>query len=199
MLPVMVSGCAHPLTITGSIGVIMHGYNYRDLMDKVGVAPNVFKSGRFKDMLSGEKKPEEISQEERALVQDMVDTTFLRFKEVIRDGRSWAASQDGEAVRSLSEQWEQYADGRILSGEQAWELGLVDELGDMDRAFERAKSLAGLTDAKLVAYEQPFSFSSLFRIQSAVPGNAQIKLDLGLDVPGLEAGRLYFISSTYVQ
>ena len=79
----------------------MHGYNYRDLMDKVGVAPNVFKSGRFKDMLSGEKKPEEISQEERALVQDMVDTTFLRFKEVIRDGRSWAASQDGEAVRSL--------------------------------------------------------------------------------------------------
>ena len=148
---------------------------------------------------SGEKKPEEISQEERALVQDMVDTTFLRFKEVIRDGRSWAASQDGEAVRSLSEQWEQYADGRILSGEQAWELGLVDELGDMDRAFERAKSLAGLTDAKLVAYEQPFSFSSLFRIQSAVPGNAQIKLDLGLDVPGLEAGRLYFISSTYVQ
>ena len=190
---------AHPLTITGSIGVIMHGYNYRDLMDKVGVAPNVFKSGRFKDMLSGEKKPEEISQEERALVQDMVDTTFLRFKEVIRDGRSWAASQDGDAVRSLSEQWEQYADGRILSGEQAWELGLVDELGDMDRAFERAKSLAGLTDAKLVAYEQPFSFSSLFRIQSTVPGNAQIKLDLGLDVPGLEAGRLYFISSTYVQ
>jgi len=73
------------------------------------------------------------------------------------------------------------------------------ELGDMDSAFERAKSLAGLTDAKLVAYEQPFSFSSLFRIQSALPRNAQIKLDLGLDVPGLEAGRLYFISSTYVQ
>ena len=48
----------------------------------------------------------------------------------------------------------------------------------MDRAFERAKSLAGLTDAKLVAYEQPFSFSSLFRIQSAAQ-NAQIKLILG--------------------
>ena len=47
---------AHPLTITGSIGVIMHGYNYRDLMDKVGVAPNVFKSGRFKDMLRWEKR-----------------------------------------------------------------------------------------------------------------------------------------------
>ena len=89
--------------------------------------------------------------------------------------------------------------GRIFSGEQAWELGLVDELGDMDRAFERAKSLAGLPDAKLIAYEQPFSFSSLFRIQSALPSDSQIKLDLGLDIPGLEAGRLYFISSTYVQ
>ena len=147
----------------------------------------------------GRRSLRKFLKEERALVQDMVDTTFLRFKEVIRDGRSWAASQDGEAVRSLSEQWEQYADGRILSGEQAWELGLVDELGDMDRAFERAKSLAGLTDAKLVAYEQPFSLFFSFSHPKRRSGNAQIKLDLGLDVPGLEAGRLYFISSTYVQ
>ena len=99
---------------------------------------------------------------------------------------------DGEAVRSLSEQWEQYADGRILSGEQAWELGLVDELGDMDRAFERAEVFGWINRCQTGAYEQPFSFSSLFRIQSAVPGNTQIKLDLGLDVPGLEAWATLF-------
>ena len=53
------SGCrwivANELTITGSIGVIMHGWNYRGLMDKVGVAPMTYKSGKFKDMLSGER------------------------------------------------------------------------------------------------------------------------------------------------
>jgi len=68
---------AHPLTITGSIGVIMHGYNYRNLMEKVGVEPNVFKSGRFKDMLSGEKFPDDVSQEEKAMVQEMVDTPSI--------------------------------------------------------------------------------------------------------------------------
>src|SRR5690242_17710082 len=58
------SGCrwivANELTITGSIGVIMHGWNYRGLMDKVGVMPMTFKSGKFKDMLSGDREPSEI-------------------------------------------------------------------------------------------------------------------------------------------
>jgi protease-4 len=190
---------AHPLTITGSIGVIMHGYHYRDLMDKVGVRPNVFKSGRYKDMLSGEKRMEDISAEERQLVQDMVDQTFDRFKEVIREGRSWAAAQDGDPVRALSAQWEDYADGRILSGDQAMELGMVDELGDLDVAFARAKSLTGLADAKLVTYEQPFSLASFFRIQSRLKPSQQIKLDLGIQLPQLEAGRLYFLSSNFIQ
>src|SRR2546428_583630 len=57
---------ANELTITGSIGVIMHSYNYRGLLNKVGVRPEVFKSGKFKDMLSGEKDEEDIPAEERA-------------------------------------------------------------------------------------------------------------------------------------
>jgi protease-4 len=58
------SGCrwivANDLTLTGSIGVIMHGWNYRGLMDKVGIAPMTYKSGKFKDMLSGERATNEI-------------------------------------------------------------------------------------------------------------------------------------------
>jgi protease-4 len=49
---------ANELTITGSIGVIMHGWNYRGLMDKVGIAPMTYKSGKFKDMLSGDAQHE---------------------------------------------------------------------------------------------------------------------------------------------
>ncbi|MHB8524213.1 MAG: S49 family peptidase, partial [Limisphaerales bacterium] len=62
---------ANKLTITGSIGVIMHSYNYRGLLTKVGVRPMVFKSGKFKDMLSGEKTEEEVLPEERAMVQSL--------------------------------------------------------------------------------------------------------------------------------
>src|SRR5262249_207767 len=64
------SGCrwieANELTLTGSIGVIMHGWNYRGLMDKVGIAPMTYKSGKFKDMLSGDRATNEIPMEERA-------------------------------------------------------------------------------------------------------------------------------------
>ena len=190
---------AHPLTITGSIGVIMHGYNYRNLMEKVGVTPNVFKSGRFKDMLSGEKLPNEVSDQEKAMVQAMVYTTFNRFKEVILEGRDWAQDQDGDTGQPLSPEWQNYADGRILSGSQAFELGFVDELGGFEVAVDRAKSIAGIQNANLIAYEKPFSFSSFFRFVGQASTEHQVKLDIGLDLPRLEAGRLYLLSPTFIQ
>src|ERR1039457_6421530 len=88
------SGCrwitANELTLTGSIGVIMHGWNYRGLMDKVGLAPMTYKSGKFKDMLSGERATNEIPPEEHAMVQGLIDDTFEKFKDVVRDGRAAA-------------------------------------------------------------------------------------------------------------
>ena len=190
---------AHPLTITGSIGVIMHGYNYRTLMDKVGVQPNVFKSGRFKDMLSGEKRPQEVSDEEKAMVQGMVDSTFQRFKEVILKGRNWSQDQDGDEGRALSPAWQDFADGRILSGTQAYELGFVDELGSFEVAVDRAKSLAGIEDANLIAYDKPFSLFSFFRFMGKTSAENKVKVDIGLDIPRLEAGRLYLLSPTFIQ
>lgn len=190
---------AHPLTITGSIGVIMHGYNYRNLMAKVGVEPTVFKSGKLKDMLSGEKFPDEVTQEEKALVQEMVNTTFDRFKQVIQEGRDWAQSQDGDTGKPLSTDWQSFADGRILSGEQAFELGMVDELGGFDEAVTRAKSLAGIQEANIVTYEKPFSFSSFFRFLGKAESNQKIEVDLGFDRPKLQAGRLYLLSPTFIQ
>ncbi len=85
---------ANEMTITGSIGVIMHGYNFRGLMDKVGVRPEVFKSGKFKDMLSPDKREEDITQEERDIIQSMVNETFDKFKSVISEGRANAAKRN---------------------------------------------------------------------------------------------------------
>src|SRR5579859_308768 len=69
---------ANDLTITGSIGVIMSSWNYRGLMDKVGVLPETFKSGKYKDMLSGAREPDSITPEEKAMVQALVDEKIGR-------------------------------------------------------------------------------------------------------------------------
>lgn len=176
----------------------MSGYNWRGLMDKVGVQPMVFKSGDFKDMLSPDKPMDEITAEERSLVQDMVMETFERFKSVVREGRSRAAAANGGEGRKLIDQWEDYADGRILSGKEAHRLGLVDELGDFEVAFKRALDLADIDSARLVTYRRPPGLGMLFRLLGeSDAGASTVKLDLGLQIPRLEAGRLYFLPPYY--
>jgi protease-4 len=185
---------ANELTITGSIGVIMHGYNYRGLMDKVGVRRQVFKSGKFKDMLSPDKSPEEETAEEKAMVQGMIQETFDRFKAVVAEGRKYAAEQNKDEGRKLAADWEGLADGRILSGKTAFENGFVDELGNFDTAVDRALELTGLSKANLVAYHLPFNFANVFRIFGKAEARG-VKVDLGLDLPkALQPGRLYYVA-----
>lgn len=185
---------ANELTITGSIGVIMHGYNFRGLMDKVGIRPETFKSGKYKDMLSFDKKEEEITQEEREMVQSMVNETFDRFKTVVAEGRGNAAKRNGSSSegRTLSENWVQFADGRILSGKEAHRQGFVDELGNFDVAIERAQKLAKISDADLIQYQPVFGLGDLLGIFGQSEART-LKIDMGVDVPKLQLGRLYFL------
>lgn len=186
---------AHELTITGSIGVIMQGYNLRNLMDKVGVQPMVFKSGKHKDMLSFDKREEDITPEERRMVQDLIDETFGRFKKIVREGRDLDRRDKPNDGKTLVDNWEEQADGRILSGTQALGQGFVDELGDLDTATDRALKLAGHADADLIQYRQPMNLANLFRLFGKSEAK-EIKIDLGVDLPKLKAGRLYFLSPT---
>ena len=188
---------ANELTITGSIGVIMHSYNYRGLLNKVGVRPEVFKSGKFKDMLSGEKNEDDIMPEEKQMVQTLIDETFQRFKKVVAEGRENASEQNRGEGRQLADNWEDYADGRVLSGKQAYELGFVDELGNFETAVERARQLARIKDANLVQYQRPFDLGNLFRLFGESESRA-VKIDLGVQLPKLQVGRLYFLSPTVV-
>lgn len=188
---------ANELTLTGSIGVIMHSFNYRNLLDKVGVTPQVFKTGRFKDMLSGSKKLEDIDPAEKQMIQDMLTETFNRFKKVVADGRSQALAKNQSSGKALSKNWEDVADGRVLTGRQALELGFVDELGSFETGVERVKKLAKIGDAKLIRYEEPVDFSHLFNLFGQSESKA-IKIDLGFDLPRLQAGRPYFLSPTLI-
>ena len=184
---------AHELTITGSIGVIMQGYNLRNLMDKVGVRPMVFKSGKHKDMLSYDKREEDITPEERKIVQDLIDETFARFKKIVREGRDLENRNKPSDGKALADGWETYADGRILSGAQALGQGFVDQLGDLDTATDRALKLAGYADADLIQYREPLNLANLFSLLGKSEAK-EIKVDLGVDLPKLKSGRLYFLS-----
>lgn len=190
---------ANELTLTGSIGVIMSTFNYRGLMDKVGLQPRVFKSGKFKDMLRGSKTPEEIDPAEEQMIQEMIMETFGKFKSVVQTGRARAASLNKTNGKILVQNWEEYADGRILTGKKAHDLGFVDQIGNFQTALDTARQIAGITGkTHVIRYQEPFNLARIFGLgvkTKAMDPNT-VKLDIGLDLPKLRAGRLYFLAPT---
>lgn len=185
---------ANKMTLTASIGVIMHGWNYRELIDKVGIVPETYKSGKFKDMLSGSRETNEIPAEEHAMVQGLIDEVYGDFKQVVADGRK-SAHEANPDTRELADNWTDYADGRVLSGTQALEHGFVDEIGDFRTAVNRAKKIAHIDEANLVRYEQRYDISDIFRMFGESKTDVHtVKVDLGFDGPKLEAGQMYFLS-----
>jgi protease-4 len=117
-------------SLTGSIGVIMHFTQFHDLLDRLGVHAEAIKTGTFKDIGSPTR---EMTDEERALLKGVLDNVLEQFIGAIAEGRGMPE----EEVRAI-------ADGRIFSGEQAREHGLVDELGGLHDAIQLAGELTGL-------------------------------------------------------
>jgi protease-4 len=133
---------AHPSSVTGSLGVIMLTVNARGLLEKIGVETNAITSGPRKDMGSPFRP---MTDDERAIFQGVIDFFYNRFLTVIKEGRR---NLSPEEIRKL-------ADGRIYSGEQAKEAGLVDSVGYLEDAVELAKGKAGLSEAKIIMYRKP--------------------------------------------
>jgi protease-4 len=188
---------ANEMTITGSIGVIMEGWNYRGLMDKVGIAPMTYKSGKFKDMLSGERSTNEIPAEEHAMVQALVDETYGRFTNIVCAGRTQAYQKNSKEGQALAPNWTSFVDGRVFSGSEALKHGFVDELGDFDKAVERTKKITHIGSANLIEYRERYDISDLFSMFGQSDSAHDIKLDLGVEMPKLQAGCLYFLSPTF--
>jgi protease IV len=184
---------ADQLTLTGSIGVIMEGLNYRGLMDKVGVAPMVYKSGLYKDMLSGMRETNEIPAGEHAMVQALIDETYGTFTNVVYKGRTQAHVKNGTEGKALINDWLKYADGRVLSGSQALQYGFVDELGSFDDAVKAAKKFANIGNANLIEYRQRYDISNILSLLGQSSKAHDVKLDLGIDMPKLQAGERYFL------
>ncbi len=184
---------ADQLTLTGSIGVIMEGYNYRGLMDKIGLAPVVYKSGKYKDMLSGTRETNEIPAGEQAMVQGLIDETYATFTNVVYAGRTQAHQKNGNEGKALASNWTSFVDGRVLSGKQALDLGFVDQLGDFDDAVKAAKKISGIGSANLIEYRERYDLSNFLSMFGQSSQAHDIKLDMGLNIPKLQAGALYFL------
>lgn len=129
---------ANPGTITGSIGVILRGNNLERLLDKVGVSFQVIKSGPYKDILAFDRQ---LTEPEEHILQELIDVSYGQFVGTVAEARNLPV----ETVKS-------FADGRIFTGAQALELGVVDRLGTEEDARRWAAELAGLDPEKAETY-----------------------------------------------
>jgi protease IV len=132
---------ALPTTQTGAIGVISAAINVKGLLEKLGIQIEIFKGGKYKDMYWGLR---ELTPEEETIMQQMVDEYYEQFIDVVAEGRGLSQ----EVVKNL-------ATGQLYSGVKAKDLGLVDELGDLDTAINLAAQLAGINASVVEYYKQP--------------------------------------------
>lgn len=180
---------AHRLTTTGSIGVIIETFNYQSLFNKIGLQAEVYKSGEMKDMLNGARPRTEA---EKQLVQNIITEVYDEFVNIVAEGRK-SKNITAEQIKTT-----QIGDGRIFSGQKAFELGLVDGLGFFENAIDKALDLAKIkNNYKVVTYRKIFSFSDFFMGMKG-PDN-KIKID----IPGmkswtnaLEPGKVYLLPSS---
>ncbi|MEN9566317.1 MAG: protease short form [Cyanobacteriota bacterium] len=160
---------SNPGTITGSIGVILRGNNLERLLDKVGVSFKVIKSGPYKDILAFDRQTTEAEEQ---ILQQLIDVSYGQFVSTVAKGRGL----EEEVVRT-------FADGRVFTGEQALELGLVDRLGTEEDARRWAAELAGLDPDKTECFniEEPKPL-----INRLIPGRSQTRSAIGMAIDELQ-------------
>lgn len=169
---------ANPSTITGSIGVIMEIQDMSDIYDKIGIKHEVIKSGEYKDIGSPYR---EISNSEQEILQALVDDTYEQFIGAVAEGRGMSV----EAVREI-------ADGRIYTGRQALDLGLVDRLGTLEDTLDYARKVTGLgPNAPVVEFKEKKSIMSSFL--NIVTSSLELGVPTGLVDPLFSGVRLLFM------
>lgn len=164
---------ANSTTLTGSIGVYMPYMNTQELFKKIGIKTDKIKSGPYKDILSNDRP---MTEAEKILLQNMVNEIYNEFINVVVTGRK----MDEAHVRNL-------ADGRIYTGSQAKNLGLVDELGNYYDALAEAGKLAeikpgsdGLPPVKQQIKQQPWEYLLGAEIANIIKAQLVESINAGL-------------------
>lgn len=164
---------ANPGTITGSIGVIMGFANFQELLRKIGMVPVVIKSGQYKDIGSPVR---EMTKDERSILQNLSNQIHRQFIADIAKGRGMDLSK----VEGI-------ADGRIFTGEEAKNLGLIDRLGNLEDAIEWAGRMGGIKGKISAVYVPKKKFSIL----NFIAGSSVKEIVNMMVNPSLYTGYLY--------
>jgi len=169
---------AHPTTFTGSIGVIMQSIKYGEMLDKVGLSMEIYKSGEMKDLLSGTRatRPEEI-----ALVNELIGETYERFLQIVADNRG----KSPDELRGSP-----FTDGRIFSGSQGLAGGFIDSNGFIDDAYDKAAELSGISNPTIVRYQANLGFFDIFgSFASAGDDSRKVEIDVSTRLlPQIQSG-----------
>lgn len=174
---------ANSQTITGSIGVLLQSFNIQGLADKIGISVVTFKSGDLKDLLNPLRP---VTEAERKLFQSLIDESYARFVGLVAERRNLPLDQLKTGV----------ADGRVLSGTQAREAGLIDSTGYFQDALREAIRLGEADkNAAVVQLQAPLRLRRFFRIFGEAAADRQLHLRLGPVLPELLPGRLYYLPS----
>lgn len=148
---------AQPTTFTGNIGVLLPRYNFSGLMQKYGVEETTIVSSGAPFKNAGSSFSPE-SPEERKYMQELADSAFAQFKEVVQTGRS----------SKLTANIEDVTNGKVFTARNAKELGLIDDVGYLEDAQKYAASQAGLSNPTVVRYQDPPSLMQLLMARSSV-------------------------------
>jgi len=154
-------------TLTGSIGVIMRFANTEELFRKIGIGFEVIKTGEYKD-LGSPTRP--LTPAERKLVGDLLEDVYQQFLEVI-------ATQRGIAIGEIRK----FADGRLLTGRQAYQLGLVDRLGDLRDAIFLAGELAGIKGEPVIVRPRKRVLSLWSLLEDLIGASSSVRRGVALE------------------
>ncbi len=172
---------AEPTTWTGSIGVIIPRFDFSKLLNENGIEEDAIASHRLKGMGSFAKP---LTDEEREILQGLVDESFQQFKDIVKKGRP-KFRKDAAALDKL-------ATGQVYTATQALESGLVDEIGFVEKAVDRAIELAGLSaeQVSVVKYEPQPTLADLLLGAQARQSSFDLPMLLNLTAP-----RAYYLCS----
>jgi protease IV len=179
---------ANHFTTTGSIGVIINSYNYYNLLQKIGVLDEVYKSKEMKDILNPARPR---TKGEKIIIQSLIDESYNRFVEVVSDGRI-------DKNKKLTIDYIKNSiigDGRIFSGSQALKLGLIDQTGYYEDAVDKTAALAHLKqdDFQVISYQKQISLSDIFQKFVTRAHTVTVEVPAITQFSVLDPGKLYYL------
>jgi protease IV len=168
---------AHPTSVVGGIGVILNHYNLEDTMGQFNILSMPVKSGEKIDLGSPER---ELDDDEREWLQKMADEFHVRFINQVRQSRTQLADLQNDAT---------LFDGRVMTGDQALDQALVDQVGYLDDAIEVARQKAGLAqDAGIVMLRR--DNDRAYTVHDVTPNQPMQASLIPFKLPGLERSSL---------